>query len=161
MVYGWVDMTDVPPGSGLQEQSALRWCFLEDERDACVVVSHRMELVYINSAARALVPGEWFGRRCFEVLPIVDEACAFHCPKIRAVNESVDVVYCEETVLTKNRERRDFGVGLIPLGRSSDDHGRAVLLLRAKGGQVEDRDFRAQLLADAKSLAQRIASGLA
>jgi hypothetical protein len=81
-----------------------------------------MELVYINTAARELVPGEWFGKRCFEVLPIVDEACTFHCPKIRAVNESVDVVYCEETVFAGNNDRRVFGVGLIPLGPGSDDH---------------------------------------
>ena len=153
-------MTDLKPGSQLQDKSALRWFFLEDEPEGCVVVSHRMELVYINKAARELVPGEWFGRRCYEVLPIVDEACAFHCPKIQAVNESVDVVYCEETVMTEDRERRDFGVGLIPLGRNSDDHARAVLLLRAKGESVEESAFSAQLLTDAKGLARRIVAPL-
>ncbi len=93
-------MTHHEPDSQLQDETALRWNRLEDEREACVVVSDRMELVYINTAALQLVPGEWFGKRCFEVLPIVDEACAFHCPKIRAVNESVDVVYCEECTAT-------------------------------------------------------------
>ena len=72
------------------------------------------------------------------MLPIVDEACAFHCPKIRAVSEAVDVVYCEETVLMGNNDRRVFGVGLIPLGPSSDDYARAVFLLRAKGESVEE-----------------------
>ena len=101
-------MTQPKPDSQLQDATALRWNRLEDEREACVVVSDRMELVYINSAARALVPREWFGKRCFEVLPTVDEACAFHCPKIRAVNESVEVV-----VLRGNRvrgERRSKGL---------------------------------------------------
>lgn len=157
-MYVWFDMTHLKSDSQLQDRTALRWSRLEDEREACVVVSNRMELVYINTAARELVPGEWFGKRCFEVLPIVDEACAFHCPKIRAVNESVDVVYCEETVSVGNSGRRVFGVGLIPLGSGSDDHARAVLLLRAKGESVEEGAFRAQLLTDAKGLARRIAS---
>jgi hypothetical protein len=147
-------MTQSKPDSQLQ--SALRWNLLEDEREACVVVSDRMELVYINSAARALVPREWFGKRCFEVLPTVDEACAFHCPKIRAVNESVEVVYCEETVFGGNDDRKVFGVGLIPLGPERDDRARAILLLRSKGQPVDERTFQAQLLTDAKSLARRI-----
>jgi len=151
-------MTVLKPDSQLQDETALRWSRLEDEREACVVVSDRMELVYINAAARELVPSEWFGKRCFEVLPTVDEACAFHCPTIRAVNESVDVVYCEETVFVGNNDRKVFGVGLIPLGAGSVDRARAVLLLRAKGGSVEESAFRAQLLTDAKILARRMAS---
>jgi hypothetical protein len=158
MMYVWFDMAHLKPGSQLQDKTALRWSRLEDEREACVVVSDRMELVYINTAARELVPGEWFGKRCFEVLPIVDEACAFHCPKIRAVTESVDVVYCEETVFVGNNDRRVFGVGLIPLGPGGDDRARAILLLRAKGESVEEGPFRAQLLTDAKSLARRVVS---
>ena len=94
-------MTHLKPDYQLQDETTLRWSRLEDEPEACVV-SDRMELVYINTAARELVPGEWFGKRCFEVFPTVDEACAFHCPKIRAVNESVDVVYCEEAVFLGN-----------------------------------------------------------
>lgn len=149
-------MTHLRPGSQLQDHAALRWSRLEGEREACVVVSDRMELVYINTAARELVPGEWFGKRCFEVLPIVDEACAFHCPKIRAVNESVDVVYCEETVFVGNNDRRVFGVGLIPLGPGGDDRARAVLMLPARGESVDESAFRAQLLTDAKSLERRL-----
>ena len=150
-------MTQPKPDSPLQDAAALRWSRLEDERDACVVVSDRMELVYINSAARALVPREWFGKRCFEVLPTVDRECAFHCPKIRAVNESVDVVYCEEAVFVGNGDRKIFGVGLIPLGPERDDRARAVLMLRDKGQSVEESAFQRQLLTDAKSLARRIA----
>ena len=149
-------MTNLKPDSQ-QDSTALRWSRLEDEREACVVVSDRMELVYINTAARELVPGEWFGKRCFEVLPTVDEACAFHCPKIRAVHEAVEVVYCEETVFVGHHDRKVFGVGLIPLGPGGDDRARAILLLRAKGASVDEGAFRTQLLAEAKSLAQRVA----
>ena len=144
--------------SRLHDETILRWSCLEDEREACIVVSERMEIVYINAAARELMPGEWFGKRCFEVLPIVDETCAFHCPKIRAVTESLDVVYCEETVRLGNNDRRVFGVGLIPLGPGGDDYARAVFLLRRKEESGEEGAFRAQLLMDANSLAQRIAS---
>ena len=151
-------MTELRPHSQLQDKAALRWSRLEDEDDACVVVSDRMEFVFINAAAMKLVSGSWFGRRCFEVLPGVDEACAFHCPKIRAVNESEDVVYCEESVTVEGGSRNVFGVGLIPLGPRSDDHARAVLLLRAKDASSDDSAFRAQLLTDAKSLARRIAA---
>ena len=83
------EMTDLTPHSQLQDKAALRWSRLEDEDAACVVVSDRMELVYINAAAMELVSGSWFGKRCFEVLPGVEEACAFHCPKIRAVSSRV------------------------------------------------------------------------
>ena len=151
-------MIDLKPDSQLQDKAALRWSRLEDEGGACVVVSNRMELVYLNAAARELVAGSWFGKRCFEVLPVVDEACAFHCPKIQAVNESADVVYCEESVMVEDGGRKVFGVGLIPLGPRGDDHARAVLLLRAKEASTEHSTFRAQLLTDATSLAQRIAT---
>lgn len=150
-----------PESNLLRDETALRWSFLEDERDACVVVSERMELVYINAAARELVPGEWFGKRCFEVFPVVDETCAFHCPKIRAVNESLDVVYCEETVCSGDKDCVVFGVGLIPLGPEGDDRARAVFLLRGKKEGGEESEFRAQLLLDAESARRRITSRLA
>ena len=152
------DMKHSESDSLLRGETALRWSCLEDEREACVVVSERMELVYVNAAARGLVSGEWFGKRCFEVLPIVDETCAFHCPKIRAVNEALEVVYCEETVYLGNNDRRVFGVGLIPLGPGGNDRARAVLLLRGNEESGAESAFRAQLLMDAKSLARRIVS---
>ena len=58
-------MTQPKPDSQLQDSTSLRWSCLEDEQDSCVVVSDRMELVYINTAARRLIPGEWFGKRSF------------------------------------------------------------------------------------------------
>ena len=140
----------------LKDEMALRWSFLEDEDDPCVVVSQRMEFVYVNSAARALVPDGWFGKRCFEVLPIVDENCAFHCPKIEAVNEASEVAYCEETVFSGATESAVLGVGLIPLGASRDDQARAVFLLRDKRGSADESDFKEHLLHDAERVRQRI-----
>ena len=72
----------------LRDETTLRWGFLEEESDPCLVVSERMEFVYVNRAARAWLPDQWFGKRCFEVLPVVDEACAFHCPKMDVVQEA-------------------------------------------------------------------------
>lgn len=148
----------------LQDEAALSWNFLEDEPDPCIVVSERMELVYINGAAQQLVPQEWFGKRCFEVFPIVDETCAFHCPKIDAVSESPEtspkVVYCEEAVYTGTLKRVVLGVGLIPLGAERADHARAVFVLRSKDASAEARVFESQLLQDAEQVRQRVLSSL-
>ncbi len=138
------------------EESSLRWAFLEDDPDPCAVVSERMEVVYLNSSARKLVADRWFGRRCFEVLPVVNETCALHCPTIRAVNESDDVVYCEERLRLGDGAERDLGVALIPLGQGRDDCARAVLLLREKGTARDEAEFRSGLLADAGRLRDRI-----
>lgn len=140
----------------LQDESALRWNLLEDEPDACIVVSERMELVYLNGAARRLVPADWFGRRCFEVLPVADEMCALHCPKIAAVSESSEVVYCEETTRLSGGATT-YGVGLIPLGTGRKDEARAVFVLRRKDPDAGADEFKAQLLSEAGHLRSRIA----
>lgn len=74
--------------STLRDETAFQWSFLEDVHDPCVVVSDRMEFGYVT--------------RCFEILPVVDDPCAFHCPTMDAVVEDSgeslpEVVYCEET----------------------------------------------------------------
>jgi hypothetical protein len=145
-------------GVPLRDEATIRWSGLEREHDPCLVVSDRMELVYINAAARELVPGSWFGKRCFEVLPNVDESCALHCPKIRAVNEAVEIVYCEEMIGSGESSARSFGVALIPLEATRADRARAVLVLRPKGGDEET--FRKSLLSDATRLAQRVAAAV-
>ena len=149
-------MSTIGSESELQDETALHWNWLEEERDACVVVSERMELVFANAAARELVPGQWFGKRCFEVLPVVDETCAFHCSKITAVTSSTDVVYCEETVCTYGKDCEVFGVGLIPLGTGRADRGRAVLFMRNKRDDEPEADFEARLLRDARGVRDRI-----
>jgi len=142
--------------SWLQDESALRWNLLEDEPDACIVVSERMELVYLNEAARRLVPADWFGKRCFEVLPTADKMCALHCPKIAAVSESSEVVYCEETTQT-DRDDGTYGVGLIPLGSARQDEARAVFVLRRKDLNAREEDFKARLVDDAGRVRSKIA----
>lgn len=145
----------------LRDETALRWSFLETEDDPCVVVSERMEFVYLNRAAQALVPEQWFGKRCFEVLPVIDETCAFHCPKIDAMHETPDdsspgVVYCEEALLKGNLDRVVLGVGLIPLSAGRADRARAVFVLRNKEAGSNDAGFEAELLRDAADVRQRI-----
>ncbi len=142
----------------LRDEASLHWNFLEDEGDPCVVVSERMEFVYINGAARSLVPDQWFGKRCFEVLPTVDETCAFHCPKIDAVNDSMtsQVIYCEEVLYKGNLDRVVLGVGLIPLGAERTDRARAVFVLRSKAESEDAAAFESQLLQDADRVRQRI-----
>jgi hypothetical protein len=138
----------------LQDEAAPHWNWLEDEPDPCVVVSERMEFVYAHAAARELVPGRWFGKRCFELLPVVDETCAFHCPKITAVTESTAVVYCEETVCSQGPDCDVFGVGVIPLGTDRVDRGRAVLLMRGKDEGRAGAEF--EVRPDARGIRDRI-----
>lgn len=120
-----------------------------------------MEFVYANAAARQLVGGDWFGKRCFEVMPTTDQACAFHCQTIRAVTDSPEIVYCEESVDAGTDAARVFGVGLIPLGPKGSDHGRAVFLLRRKPVLGNPEAFKTQVLQDAVRLQREITTALA
>ena len=137
--------------SQFREEHLLRWGFLDDETESCAVVSDRMELVYMNEAARGLVPIEWFGRRCFEVFPTADELCALHCPTVTAVHESHEILYCKEVLRTADGGQQELGVAVIPLEGASDDEARAVLLLRAQE-EKEDESSKAELLERARDL---------
>jgi hypothetical protein len=138
--------------SNLEDEAALRWGFLEEDPDACAVVSDRMELVYMNHPARALVSESWFGRRCFEIFPTANDLCAFHCPTMTAVHESVDILYCEETLRSPDGAVRELGVAVIPLQGMSHDEARALLLLRPK------TPSREPLLEEAAKLRGRLVS---
>ena len=139
--------------SMFEDESALRWGFLEDEAVALAVVSDRMELVYMNDRARALVSQDWFGRRCFEIFPTANDLCAFHCPTMTAVHEAHEILYCEETLRGPAGFARELGVAVIPLEGMSHDEARALLLLRPK----EDIT-REALLGEALGLKARVAS---
>ncbi len=120
----------------LEDESALRWGFLEENPDACAVVSDRMELVYMNAPARQLVSRAWFGRRCFEIFPTANDLCAFRCPTMAAVHESREILYCEETLRGPEGPARELGVAVIPLEQlegTNRDGARALLLFRPKG----------------------------
>lgn len=137
----------------LEDESAFRWGFLEDDPDACAVVSDRMELVYMNAPARELVSETWFGRRCFEIFPTANDVCAFHCPTMTAVHESADILYCEETLRAPGGRVRELGVAVIPLGGMSHDEARALLLLRPK-----PESTRGELLEEASRLRDLLVS---
>lgn len=138
------------PTSMIQEESVLRWGFLEQEPDACAVVSDRMELVYMNEPARRLVPLDWFGRRCFEIFPTANDLCAFNCPTRTAVHEAHEILYCEE-VLKADGASRELGVAVVPLEGVSHDEARALLLLKPKETMV-----REDLLDQAKRLRSNV-----
>jgi hypothetical protein len=137
----------------LEDETALRWGFLEQDPDACAVVSDRMELVYMNEPARKLVSESWFGRRCFEIFPTANDLCAFHCPTMTAVHESVDILYCEETLRAPSGAVRELGVAVVPLGGMSHDEARALLLLRPKSEST-----REALLEEASKLRGQLVS---
>jgi PAS fold len=144
-------------GSMLEGESQLRWGFLEDDPDACAVVSDRMELVYMNAAAARLVSRAWFGRRCFEIFPTANDLCAFHCPTMTAVHESRAILYCEERLRGHDGPTRELGVAVIPLegleAAGERDGARALLLLRPKE-EISEHD----LLDEARRLLERTRS---
>ncbi len=122
-----------------EQQLASRWHFLEQAGDACAVVTRRMEVLYLNAAARVLVPSEWFGRRCWEVFPVAEEGCAARCPAIRAVSNAEDIAYCEETLVAPDGITQNLGVAVIPLRIAGAEGEQAILLLRPKApGEPED-----------------------
>lgn len=139
----------------LQDEDLLRWGFLEENTQACAVVSDRMELVYLNEPARALVPEEWFGRRCFEVMPTANDVCAFNCPTVAAVHDSHEILYCEEVLKTRDGATAKLGVAVIPLLGMSGDEARAVLLMRPKQNEEELLSIARKLRADLLTRFQR------
>jgi len=120
-----------------------------------------MELVYLNAAARTLTPPEWFTKRCFEVLPVPNQDCAWRCPAITAVNKAEEVTYCEERLSVGGAPVIDLGMAVIPLGRVGEDGSRAILLFQRKESGCDQSAFREELLAHGRDLHARIAAHLA
>ena len=137
----------------MREDEPARWSFLEEESDGCCVVTRRMELVYLNAVARSLVPGDFLGRRCWEVFPVGDQACASRCPAVRAVSkaEADAIVYCEETLHVAGGPVT-LGVAVIPLQMAQEGRERGLLLLRPKTAGSSDEAFRQELLEHARRL---------
>lgn len=142
----------------LKDENAIRWEFLEDQDDACAVVSERMELLYLNEAGRALTLPDWFAKRCFEVLPNRDEHCAWHCPTITAVGNAEEITYCEEALAAADGTSVTLGTAVIPMEHSAEDGAKALLLFRRKGTESEQKYFQEKLLADARDLHARVAA---
>jgi hypothetical protein len=141
----------------MEKSAATHWSFLDDVPDGCAVVTQRMEVLFANSSARTLLPDDWFGRRCFEVFPVLDRKCASACPAVRAVRDADHILYCEETVVAPGGAMVRLGVAVIPFAQTREDGARAVLLLRAKADDVDTEAFRAGLEADARKLESRTA----
>lgn len=147
-MHGEIPLSDSP----FKDENTIRWAFLEQESDACAVVSERMELLYLNEAGRELTLPDWFAKRCFEVLPHRDEQCAWHCPTIVAVSEADEVTYCEEALSPDEGASMTLGTAVIPLAHVAEDGAKALLVFRAKLPGGDDARFRERLLADARDL---------
>lgn len=142
----------------LEDEMAVRWAFLEDEPNACIVVNSHMEFIYLNEPGRTLISSQWFGKRCFELLPTQNESCAWGCPTIRDVNETDVIKFQEELLITESGEPITLGVAVVPLQGASGDGAAALLLMRRKEPIAEDAEFQDALLGDAETLRGRIAS---
>ncbi len=153
-MHGEIPVTQSP----LRDENAIRWEFLEQESDACAVVSERMELLYLNEAGRALTLPDWFAKRCFEVLPNRDENCAWHCPTITAVADADAITYCEEALSPTGETSVTLGTAVIPLEHSAEDGAKALLMFRRKVSDSDQTRFQEQLLADARDLHTRVAA---
>ena len=123
---------ELGPKSAIEDEIRLRWGFLEEVGEPCLVVTARMEFVYLNAAARRLVSDEWFGKRCFVMLQD-DEACAWSCPKIESVNADREIYYGEESLVTTSGEARSLAVAVVPVAGTSEDGAAAILYLRGQG----------------------------
>lgn len=81
----------------------------------------------------------------------------------RDVNESHEIVCCEEMVRSVGASQDTFGVGLIPLGPRGDDRAQAVLLMRRKDGvrgEHDEQAFQRDLLRDSEQVRRRIETRL-
>lgn len=148
-------MANIDFRSLLKEETSLRWNFLDQQPEACAVVTTRMELLYLNYACQSLVPVDWFSLRCFEVLPHEDALCALDCPTIHAVQTAEEITVCEETLRFDDGRAAALSTAVIPL-RETDDRAKAVLLFRANDPTIDADEFRSRLLADARELQDRV-----
>jgi hypothetical protein len=143
----------------MPESIASRWRFLEEKTDACSVLSRRMELLYLNSAARALAPGQWFGRRCWNVFPVADPSCAARCPVIKAFSSSGEIAYCEETVFPPGQSPLVLSVAVIPVPGNAEHETSTVLFMRPKPADIPEAANRSQMIEEARRLQALCVSG--
>ena len=136
---------------------AAHWGFLERETDAACVVTRCMEVLFLNSLARTLVPKRWFGCRCWEVFPVGEASCASKCPAVKAVRAGESITYCEETLFAPNGTPLHFAIAVIPLGPQEE---RAIILLRPKGAGGDGDALRSSLLDRAHALRASLPKGL-
>lgn len=129
-----------------------RWSFLDQEHDPCSVVSQHMEVLYLNAAARLIIPADWFGLRCWQAFPVHDDRCASRCLAVWAVGHSNEIVYCEETIYPGSGVPLMIGVAVTPLGNMQADGEQAILLLRPKPADAAEDAFKRVLLEDARRL---------
>ncbi len=149
-----------------QEAATVRWDFLENQADACGVVTRHMALVFLNGPARALVGDGWFQRRCWDVFPVWEGGCAGRCPAVRSIASGCEdgasedgIVYCEERLDVGSEDPLVLGVAVIRLPASLEFGEGGLLLLRPKSCEREEEGvFRRELIADATGILEVVRS---
>ncbi len=116
---------------------AERWSFLEEEPEPCGVFSSKMEVLYLNAGARTLVPKDWFGRQCWKVFPVADQACASACPAVQAARNGGEVFSCTEQVIVGGGTIT-LGVAVMPLRDEHPDDERLAVLFRPEPEALSD-----------------------
>ncbi len=129
--------SNTEPTSILQEETFARWSPLENEEAPCAVVSERMELIYLNKSARALIPQDWFAKRCWEVFPVKEEDCVWKCPTVFAVNTADSTTYCEETLAAGDGSGQTLGVAVVPVSETKLGRASAILVFCPKVFKVD------------------------
>lgn len=149
-------MADVGSQSMLKDEVALHWSFLDAESDGFAVVSERMELLFVNTAARALVFEDWFAKRCWEAFPTKHEECLLRCPTIQAMGKGDEIRYQEEVLEPEGKSSMRLGVAMIPLPAGRPDKAAALLLLRPRDDTPGEVSFRSKVLAAAIEVRSRL-----
>ena len=138
--------------NGSEEVGRADWSFLEDQPVACGVITQRMEVVYLNEAARSLAAPEWFGSRCWQVFPVEDPSCASSCRVPKAISDATEITYCEEQLRPDAQPSITVGVAVIPWRGEHEDDLHGILLLQARPPGTEAVAFRKQLLGRAREI---------
>lgn len=138
--------------SGSERRATSQWGILDDHPDACGIVTPRMELLYLNAAARRLAPSQWLGRRCWQAFA-AGAGCTAGCPVFRAVTSASSAAsFCEETICLPGAGGPiRLGLAAVPAPPGMAD-GAALLVMRPIPAGESVEALRVPLLAEAERL---------
>jgi len=135
----------------LLPKRAERWSFLDTEADPLCVLTRRMNIVYLNPAARGVVPPDWFGHKCWDVFPVPDRTCGARCPAVKAINKQMAPLYCEETIFPGGTALH-LGIVVTPLAPVEGEEQEALLVLWPKPVDADEEKFKRDIHARAETL---------
>jgi CRP/FNR family transcriptional regulator len=132
---------------------------LDEELDPCVVLSPRMDVLYVNPAAKKIVPSSWIGRPCWQTFPVVEQIYGTSSSVARSIRRSCESLFCVERIISHGK-RHDYGVAIVPLtgsggGREIHESANALLVLRRKEDDL-DATFESRLVHDGELIRARL-----